>query len=58
MYILVYIKKKYIYICVCFFSTEKTHPHSILQVPTTQLTKMSIDPKFVELAADVLETIL
>ena len=24
---------------------EKTHPHSILQVPTTQLAKMSIDPK-------------
>ena len=41
--------------CVCFFLTEKTHPHSILQVPTTQLTKMSIDPKFVELTADVLE---
>ena len=34
---------------------EKTHPHSILQVPTTQLAKMSIDPKFVELTADVLE---
>ena len=27
---------------------EKTHPHSILKVPTTQLAKMSIDPKFVE----------
>ena len=27
----------------------------ILQVPTTQLGKMSIDPKFVELTADVLE---
>ena len=27
----------------------------ILQVPTTQLAKMSIDPKFVELTADVLE---
>ena len=26
-----------------------------LQVPTTQLAKMSIDPKFVELTADVLE---
>ena len=25
-----------------------------LQVPTTQLAKMSIDPKFVELTADVL----
>ena len=37
---------------------EKTHPHtSILQVPTTQLAKMSIDPKFVELTADVLEII-
>ena len=34
---------------------ERTHPHSILQVPTTQLAKMSIDPKFVELTADVLE---
>ena len=34
---------------------EKTHPHSILQVPTTKLAKMSIDPKFVELTADVLE---
>ena len=33
---------------------EKTHPHSISQVPTTQLAKMSIDPKFVELTADVL----
>ena len=33
----------------------KTHPHSILQVPTTQLAKMSIDLKFVELTADVLE---
>ena len=29
--------------------------YSILQVPTTQLAKMSIDPKFVELTADVLE---
>ena len=28
---------------------------SILQVPTTQLAKMSIDLKFVELTADVLE---
>ena len=35
-------------------SSEKTHPHSILQVPTT-LAKMSLDPKFVELTADVLE---
>ena len=34
---------------------EKTHPHSILQVPKTQLAKMSTDPKFVELTADVLE---
>ena len=33
---------------------EKPHPHSILQVPTPHLAKMSIDPKFVELAADVL----
>ena len=37
---------------------DKTHPHSILQVPTTQLAKMSIDPKFVELTADVLEIFL
>ena len=36
----------------------KTHPHSILQVPTTQLVKMSIDPKFVELTADVLKIFL
>ena len=28
----------------------------ILQLPTTQLAKMSIDPKFVELTADVLKT--
>ena len=33
---------------------KETHPHSILQVPTTQLAKMSIDLKFVELTADVL----
>ena len=33
-------------------------PCSILQVPTTQLAKMSIDPKFVELTADVLEIFL
>ena len=33
----------------------KTHPHSILRVPTTQLAKMNIDLKFVELTADVLE---
>ena len=31
---------------------------SVLQVPTTQLAKMSIDPKFVELTADVLEIFL
>ena len=30
----------------------------ILQVPTTQLAKMSIDLKFVELTADVLEIFL
>ena len=34
---------------------EKTHSYSILRVPTTQLTKMSIDLKFVKLTADVLE---
>ena len=33
---------------------RKTHPHSILQVPTTQLASMTVDPKFVELTADVL----
>ena len=33
----------------------KTHPYSMLQLPTTQLAKMSIDLKFVELTADVLE---
>ena len=33
----------------------KTRPHSILQVPTTQLAKMSVDLKSVELTADVLE---
>ena len=30
----------------------------VLQVPTTQREKMSIDPKFVELTADVLEIFL
>ena len=30
----------------------------ILQVPTTQLAKMSIDPKFVEVTADVVEVFL
>ena len=34
---------------------RKNSPHSILRVPTMQLAKMSIDPKFVELTADVLE---
>ena len=34
---------------------KKTHPHSILQVPTTQLAKMSVDPKFAELTPDVLQ---
>ena len=33
----------------------KTHLYSILRVPTTQLAKMSIGLKFVELTADVLE---
>ena len=37
---------------------KKTHPHSMLHVPTTQLAKMSIDPKFFELTADVLEIFL
>ena len=56
------IRNKYVFV----FSTEqyvlsnyeKTHPHSVLQVPTTQLAKMSIDPKFVEFTADVLEIFL
>ena len=30
----------------------------LLQVPTTSLAKLSIDPKFVELTADVLEMFL
>ena len=36
----------------------KTNPYSILQVPTTQLAKMSIHLKFVELTADALEFFL
>ena len=36
-------------------NANKTHPYSLLQEPTTQLAKMSIDLKFVELTADVLE---
>ena len=35
------------------WTNEKLTRDSIPQVPTTQLAKMSIDPKFVELAADV-----
>ena len=39
--------------------SKKPHRHSILQVPTTHLAKMSIDPKSSELvAADVLGIIL
>ena len=34
---------------------EKTHSLSILQVPTTQLAKVSIDLKFVELTSDALK---
>ena len=30
----------------------------VVQVPTTQLAKMSIDPKFVELTADILKIFL
>ena len=37
---------------------EWTHIVYLLQVPTTQLANMSIDPKFVELTADVLEIVL
>ena len=50
-------KKKYIYI-VGPLKLRKSHPHRILQVPTTQLAKMSFDPEFVELTADVLEICL
>ena len=42
-----------------YFTTKKerkkAHPYSILQVPTKQLAKMSVDLKFVELTADVLD---
>ena len=61
----VYTRIDYEYTCVCFLTEqydpshyEKTHPHSTLQVPTTQLANMSVDPKFVELTADVLEIFL
>ena len=37
---------------------KKAHSYSILRVPTTQLAKMSIDLKFVELTADVLEKLV
>ena len=54
-----------IYMCVFFYKTrwplplrEKTHSYNILRVPTTQLAKMSMDPKFVKLTADVLELFL
>ena len=33
--------------------SENTHPHSILQVPTMQLAKRSINSKFVEFTADM-----
>ena len=36
----------------------KTHLYCTLQVPTTQLAKMSIDLKFVELTAEILEFFL
>ena len=36
-------------------NNREAHPFSILQVPTTLLAKMSIDLKFVELTADVLD---
>ena len=36
-------------------SEQKTHSYSILHVPTTQLAKMSIDLKFVEITADTLD---
>ena len=37
------------------YNNREAHPFSILQVPTTLLAKMSIDLKFVELTADVLD---
>ena len=58
-------KKYVVYILVYVFVFEqnnmtashnkKNRPHSILQVPTTQLAKMSIYPKFVDLTADVFD---
>ena len=36
---------------------KKKLTHIGLGLPTTQLAKMSIDPKFVELTADVLEIV-
>ena len=39
-------------------STGKSYEIIYLEVPTTQLAKMSIDPKFVELTVDVLEIFL
>ena len=59
MYILVYIHV-FVFLTEQYDPShyEKTHPHSTLQVPTTQLAQMSIDPKFVELTADVLEIFL
>ena len=38
-------------------SQYKTHPYSILQVPTTQLAKMSTDPKVVKLTDDIFHKI-
>ena len=38
--------------------TKTTEQMSLLQAPTTQLAKMSSDPKFVELTADILEILL
>ena len=66
MFFIKYVSYILVYMYVFVFLTEqydpshyeKTHPHSILQVPTTQPANMSIDPKFVELTADVLEIFL
>ena len=53
--------KKYIYIYTITGPVPlsgKTHLRSMLQGPTTQLAKMSIDPKFVEVTADIVRIFL
>ena len=39
------------------YQVQNTPIYSTLQEPTTQLAKVSIDLKFVELTADVLEIV-